>query len=176
MFCVLCKLLQTVQQHCAAVHSICAVPTITLWLASPAHICQMVSILWTSVHCKWVMVPSVPPISLTHSSPLAACVTACMLSFTSSYFFFQNSVLQLLLTILYSVGFLAKFCSSDLFQLQAPSLLLTFVNMFLKFGQSPHVNGTDPHSKGNMFSVFAATTEAADIQASFVHHHHFTIS
>ena len=48
---------------------------------------------------------------------------------------------------------------------QAPSLLITLINMFLGFGSSPVVHDhKDPTNTTNEFSVFGPTDELATLQ------------
>ncbi len=54
-----------------------------------------------------------------------------------------------------------------LFCPQAPSLLITLINMFLKFGGSPDVTNTDPTQI--QYSVFGHTDELAQLQVILIH-------
>ncbi len=48
---------------------------------------------------------------------------------------------------------------------QAPSLLITLINMFLEFGSSPAVNATvGADVDDNEYSVFGPTEGLADVQ------------
>ena len=52
--------------------------------------------------------------------------------------------------------------------MQAPSLLITLINMFLAFGSAPSVNATATgvELEKNLYSVFAPSPEAANFQVS----------
>ena len=57
--------------------------------------------------------------------------------------------------------------------LQAPSLLITLINMFLKFAMSPSVtcdyrNDDDCEFDDNQYSVFSSTPGAADAQVNTI--------